>query len=333
MKRSFFAISAVLLITTFSSISVADKNAAGRHQEADVSHPLAAPFFQGLLTLEPYQVGREMRLCPVLKDQKSGRTYRVRTNEGSGCENDLRNCKPGALCVIKGQVGAEGDLWADSLNSFAQRENTPPAKFEPKDRLTKKTMSGAVFEWVSERGLRASGVVDPKKFGEAWQEPEQLPNGQPNLDRKIWSDVARNRDGSPASMSFRDAELYCKGLGAVLPSGYPKDQNGSDGFPSKDSDYVRLREFMGASSVEGEQNPAGYVPKILPNLFDEDTGIAYNQDYWSSSSPLARYQVSSTSSKYAAYTYTFRGRGGALYEHTVDPLYTNLVRCVIPAPQ
>ncbi|MBY0369295.1 hypothetical protein K2X33_01330 [bacterium] len=147
-------------------------------------------------------------------------------------------------------------LGADPAADKATPVGRPVAEESATTKLTKKTTSGAAFKKVSEEQLKEAGIKDPKKFGESWEDPSGM----------IWGDMAKSEDGSPLYMDHKDAEDFCKNLGAELPSGYIEDVNGGNGFPDSDSDFVRLRKYMGAKSVNGKAAPEGYVPQILPNL-------------------------------------------------------------------
>jgi hypothetical protein len=269
MHKVFSIYLVTVMMLTVSSFSFAEQHGQGR-QEADVTRKVAPPYYTGVLQLEPREVGEEIKMCPVLK--VNGKTYRLRTYTESSCKEAIDNCKPGDRCVVKGEVGSEGDLFAEEFTSFSKGEKAPAVKAE---RLTKKTASGAEFKRASEEDLKAAGVKDPKKFGEAWEDPSGM----------IWSDIAKKEDGSPLFMIHKDVEAYCKSLGAELPSGWKEDQNGKHGFANKDSDFVRLRKYMGAEYAAGYDTPKGYTAQILPNLTttSEKGEILNRWWHWSSS--------------------------------------------------
>ena len=195
---------------------------AESHQgnEADVTRKVAPPYYTGVLKLQPREVA-------------------------------IDNCKPGDRCVVKGEIGSEGDLFAQEFTSFSKGEKGPVVKEE---RLTKKTASGSEFKRVSEEELKRLGIKDSKKFGEAWEDPSGM----------IWGDIVKKEDGSPHYMNHKDAIDYCKSIGADLPSR---------------EDFVRLREYMGAKPGRSD----GYAPQILPNLTYTDKGETYSRYFWSSS--------------------------------------------------
>ena len=162
---------------------------------------------------------------------------------------------------------------------------------------TRKTASGAEFIRASEEDLKAAGVRDLEKFGEAWIDPSGM----------IWGDIAKNEDGSPLFRELGFAETYGKSLGAELPSGWQEDQNGKFKIPNRDSDFVRLRKDMGAQYAVGSNSPGGYTPQILPNL---------NRWHWSPSV----YRDDST------FGYFFYGHGGDLFmNYRYYPMYHSLL--------
>ena len=297
MHKIFSVLTAVMMFTVSVVGFAEDSHTKPNRQEADVTRQVAPPFYTGILQLEPREMGGDVKLCPVLK--VDGKTYRLRTYTENSCKEAIDSCKPGELCVVKGEVNTEGDLFAEEFTSFAKGEKAPVVKEE---RLTKKTKSGAEFKRVSEEELLALGIKDTKKFGEAWQDPSG----------KIWSDIAKKGDGTPLKMSQRDAETYCKNLGAELPSGYPENQNGTNGFPNKDSDFVALRKYMGAKSMAGTGVPEGYEPEILPNL-----------TFWNWSS--------SVHSGLSNYAYFVDGRDGVVSLLIRSNDYAFAFRCVVRA--
>lgn len=301
---SIYLIIAMLL--TVSSFSFAEQHGQSR-QEADVTRKVVPPYYMGVLQLEPREVGEEIKMCLVLK--VNGQTYQVRTYAESSCKEAIGNCKPGDPCVVKGEVGSKGVLFAEEFTSFSKGEKAPAVKAE---RLTKKTVSGAEFKRVSKKVLKAAGVKDPKKFGEAWEDPSGM----------IWSDIIKDDDGSPLFMNQRSAEPYCKSLGAELPSGWQEDQNGKHGFPNWDSDFVRLRKYMGAEYAAGYNSPKGYTAQILPNLtITNERGEISSRWYWSSS----------VHPYYFSYAYVFYGYYGGVVFNSRSYGLNGSVRCVVRA--
>lgn len=56
-----------------------------------------------------------------------------------------------------------------------------------------------------------------------------------------WKDIITGTiwfENGITSMHQRKAAKYCKEQGQYLPSGWPEDQNGKNGFPNFDSDFV-----------------------------------------------------------------------------------------------
>ncbi len=198
-------------------------------------------------------------------------------------------------------------LTVSSLISCSEQQAPAPEA----RRLTKKTASGAEFKRASEEDLKAAGIKDPKKFGEAWEDPSGM----------IWSDIAKKEDGSPLCMNHIDAEAYCKSLGAELPSGWQEDENGKHGYPDKDSDFVRLRKYMGAEYAAGHDTPQGYAAQILPNLTRiNEEGEVLNRWYWSSS------ETDGTD-----FAYIFTDRDGDVGYGIRFFSYGTSVRCVVHA--
>jgi hypothetical protein len=173
---------------------------------------------------------------------------------------------------------------------------------------TKTTLNGAVFTRVSRQELRAAGVVDPDAFGfpEAWRDPSGV----------IWGDVSKNADGSFATMDHFQAEAHCRRLGAQLPSGWPESPPGAG---SRDSDFVRLRKYLGAGYAAGDEFPTGYKPQILPN----QTYI--NQVY----EVASKWEWSSTLVPNSYNAWAFLGSYGRLYHRDILQVPSQKVaRCV-----
>jgi len=56
-----------------------------------------------------------------------------------------------------------------------------------------------------------------------------------------WKDISSGTtwyDETRVAINQYDSQKYCAGENKALPSGYPENKNGVDGFPNKDSDYV-----------------------------------------------------------------------------------------------
>lgn len=163
---------------------------------------------------------------------------------------------------------------------------------KPTDVL--KARSGSEFVQVSQEELDALGMEETEKFGESWKDPRGT----------IWGDAAKKKDGSFLLLTQEDAECYCEGLGASLPSGYPGVVKGKFGFPKEDSDYGRLQIYLGGGPVDSYNRPYFYWPQILPNLTstkeDEQTELCF----WSNSIPTG---LGSDSA------FTFNGRYGIDY--------------------
>ncbi|MBI1860437.1 MAG: DUF1566 domain-containing protein [Deltaproteobacteria bacterium] len=146
----------------------------------------------------------------------------------------------------------------------------------------------AAFTRVSDETL-SKLKVDAKKFGEAWLDPSGM----------TWGDIVNKEDGSPEYMKHKDADQYCKSIGAELPSR---------------EDFVRLREYMGAKSGTYD----GYAPQVLPNLTDSKGTSNF---FWSSSiHPDYPDDVAST----------FNGHSGRIGYGGRDHANVHSVRCVVP---
>ena len=167
-------------------------------------------------------------------------------------------------------------LFIVCATGFAEHEVGTPRifakRFEliPEDsvRLTK---NGAKFSGVTVNELsKKLGKQNVEKFGEAWRDPSGM----------IWGDIVTKEDGSPSFMNHKNAEAYCKRIGGRLPSGYLESQSGKHGFPDKDSDFVRLRKYMGAKDGSIED----YTPEVLPHLtYKKDGKTSSRYIFWSSS--------------------------------------------------
>jgi len=207
---------------------------------------------------------------------------------------------------------------ADPTSDEVSPQGRPFAEPAVAEQRTKKTTNGAEFKRVSEEQLKAAGIKDTKKFGEAWEEPEFLPNGKRNKNRKIWGDVARDKDGSPMWMNHAQAEKYCEDLGATLPSGYVEKLNIDN--VDEDSDFVRLRKFMGAKSKEDWGAAEGYKPQILPSLETyEKGGREFSYLFWSGS----------MTPHFEDSRFYFRGRDGYVSTEDRGNIDRNTVRCVV----
>ena len=166
----------------------------------------------------------------------------------------------------------------------------------------KETKTGYKFRKVSQEQLKSLGVKDPKKFGESWEDPSGA----------VWSGIAKHDNGSLKTDDHVEAERYCTSLGAELPSGWPEDFNGKQGFPNHDSDFVRLRKYMGAEYAARYDTPKRYTAQILPDLLHW---------HWSSS----------VHPDFTTYAYGFNGAYGDVdlgFRKTDINYYS--YRCVVP---
>ena len=135
----------------------------------------------------------------------------------------------------------------------------------------------------------------------------------------IWGDMVKQEDGSPLFLNQRDAESYCENIGAQLPSGYLENLNGTNGFPDRDSDFVRLRQYLGGQPTPGLEGPKGYKPQFLPNLAERGRGEIWDRFFWTSSTHYDNPRVN----------YVFRGKKGGFVGYFRDHAEMVSVRCVV----
>lgn len=170
------------------------------------------------------------------------------------------------------------------------------------DNETKTTATGHQFIRVKGDELSRIGINDVAKFGEAWRDESGA----------VWGDIAMKDDGTPLFLNQPDADDYCKGLGAELPSGYDESQNGKNGFPNQDSDFVRLAKYLGVQTAAGK----GYQPQVLPHL-------DANGYFWSSS----------INPNVSFWAYCFDGTDGVVNAFGgIDVARGSVVRCVVRKP-
>jgi len=211
---------------------------------------------------------------------------------------------------------------AENHNSSSlNQEQSRPVEFS--ETKTTEMADGTTVTWtrVTEVELEKLGIKDPKAFGEAWRDPSGM----------IWGDIVKKEDGSPRFMNQKDADAYCKSIGAQLPSGYSPDADGKYGFPKQASDFERLRRYLGRNSPYKYGVPDRYNPQVIPSLShttDSEPRIAEefrSRHFWSSS-------VKERDHLGISYVYYFDGPIGAI-QVVVDEgssVYNSL-RCVFPA--
>ncbi|MBY0371159.1 hypothetical protein K2X33_10765 [bacterium] len=175
---------------------------------------------------------------------------------------------------------------------------------------TRTTRNGTKFTQPTSEDLTALGITDLIKFGEAWEDPTGV----------IWGDVARGKDGFPKTMSHAAASAYCAGIGARLPTGYVDSQNGKGKNPKTDSDFVRLRKYMGAKRGTEFRKPEAkdYNPEILPNL-------AVEYRYWGADQPSDTYNGQPWDSEVRS---IFNGSNGRIMPYDTERDDFVMVRCV-----
>jgi len=103
----------------FSFQSAAELVSSKHREEADLTRPVVSTF-EGVFDYESRKVGAEEKLCPVLKTKTQ--TYRIRTYTDAPCLEAIKECKSGASCRVRGEISAEGDLWAEEFKVLGQGE-------------------------------------------------------------------------------------------------------------------------------------------------------------------------------------------------------------------
>ncbi len=93
--------------------------------------------------------------------------------------------------------------------------------------------------YVSTIGPKFKRMEKQTKLGEAWRDSAYL----------VWGDVY-HKGKSVIQVNFQQAQEYCKGIGAELPTA---------------EDFVRLKISMGASHTDVKKK-GDYTAQILPNL-------------------------------------------------------------------
>jgi hypothetical protein len=167
----------------------------------------------------------------------------------------------------------------------------------PPRKETKTSKPGnATFTRVPEEELRQF-VLNPKKFGEAWEDPSGV----------VWGDTARDQNGNAIEMTRAKASNYCADIGASLPT---REQ------------FEQLAKYLGGErrtffSAGGYPRSyiEGYKPQILPNLTYEDKWGTSGYCFWASLYPYDSDEA-----------YFFFGGGGDI--SWVEVTDEKAVRCV-----
>lgn len=97
-------------------------------------------------------------------------------------------------------------------------------------------------------------------FGRAWRDESDT----------VWSARVKGKREAPWFATHGEAKAHCKRLEGKLPSGWEPNDNDTHG--GKDSDFVRLRRYMGAA----ESTAAGYQARVMSSLTDGEAKY-----YWS----------------------------------------------------
>jgi len=283
--RNFFGLYSLTLVgmLAFSISSFAEQPVVPGSHELKVSRPTANPILEGTVVIKAVDLKEDSPFLRVKTTDGSSKDYLIKTCDET-CQKSINACKGGEQCSIRGRI----DESAPSIMAeFVRVGATAITGAE-----TKTTKTGHVF---------TRDTSNPK-LGEAWRDPSGM----------IWGDIVKKADGTPHFMNHKDATAYCKSIGAELPSGWQSSQNKSNG--GQNSDFVRLREYMGATSGSYD----GYTPRVVPNLTHVQGGETGSRYFWSSS-------VLPDDSNYA---YVFDGRYGAFDDgnRVYDAGYS--VRCV-----
>ncbi|MBY0370925.1 hypothetical protein K2X33_09580 [bacterium] len=99
------------------------------------------------------------------------------------------------------------------------------------------TETGSSYSKLKSDELAAFGISDAKAFGQGWKDEKGV----------VWmGDVLRDADGKPKFMKQEDAEAYCKGIGAEVPTGWTYVEADKKG----ESDWERLFKSMGGDPEE-----------------------------------------------------------------------------------
>lgn len=133
-------------------------------------------------------------------------------------------------------------------------------------------------------------------LGEAWREPDT--GGRPGM---IWGDVVIDSNEFPVMMDQREAFNHCLRMNPARARAAIRNALNDGRLPDRGvflprrEDFIRLREYMGASGGTF----ANYTAQALPHLAE--------QYYWSST-PARRYGGA----------YAFDGRGGGITDYDRD---------------
>lgn len=284
--RNFFGLYFLALVgmLAFSISGFAEQPGVQGSHELKVSRPTANPVLEGTVIIKSVDLKEDSPFLRVKTTDGSSKDYLIKTCDET-CQKSINGCKGGEQCSIRGRV----DESAPSIMAeFVRVGATAITGAE-----TKTTKTGHVF---------TRDTSNPE-LGEAWRDPSGM----------IWGDIVKKADGTPYFMNHKNATAYCKSIGAELPSGWESSQNKSNG--GQNSDFVRLREYMGATSRSNE----GYAPQVLPNLTHVQDGETRNRYFWSSS----------VHPDYSNYAYVFNGRYGYIGTGNRDYVGFGLsVRCV-----
>jgi len=174
-------------------------------------------------------------------------------------------------------VGAQALEVCETLESCrAVRARVDARIAELESELPTLTAHGARGDFVFTRNTSIAAL------GDAWRDPSGM----------IWGDIVRNEDRSIRVMDQFLAFDYClswnpdsserERIRAALEA--DKDPGRGVHLPRR-ADFVRLREYMGATTWHKQYSGANYTPQVLPNLYRAEEGRYVNTLFWSSSVP------------------------------------------------
>lgn len=158
MLRWLSFLTSILIACTFCIHGHSQSPKPSHREEADLTRPVTASF-EGIFDRETRKIGEEQKLCPVLKAKD--KTYRIRSYTDSPCLETIKACKPGTLCVIKGELSAEGDLWAEEFSVVTVREEKDPSNKKAVENCFSVLRSEMSMNWFDEQLWAACLGADP----------------------------------------------------------------------------------------------------------------------------------------------------------------------------
>lgn len=144
-----------LVLVAWAAPGFCESSKPSHREEADLTRPVLSAF-EGVFDREVRKVGEDKKLCPVLKVKD--KTYRIRTYTDSPCLETIKNCTPGTRCTVKGELSAEGDLWADEFTVFDGRTSPKQKAVENCFSILRAEMS---INWFDEQLWAACLGAEP----------------------------------------------------------------------------------------------------------------------------------------------------------------------------